>query len=76
MRTSPSARRQRREKHIIAVDAAPGKASTVFDGKDFVKLNAPGLRAYLDAKNNRTGQTLLCWDAPLTGLGEATAQVA
>ena len=73
MRTSPCARRQRREMRIIAVDAAPGKASPVFDGKDFVNLNAPGLRAYLDAANNRTGQTLLCWDAPLTGPGDPAA---
>ena len=34
---------------VIAVDAAPGKASTVLDGRgEFAQLDARDLRCYLD----------------------------
>lgn len=52
---------------MIAVDPAPGKESTLFDGTTFLRRDARGLRAYLDQPRNRTRETLLCWDAPLTG---------
>ena len=51
---------------VIAIDPAPGKKSTIFDGKDFLSKNGPELRSYLD-QFKRTPETLLCWDAPLTG---------
>ena len=52
---------------VIAVDPAPGKESTVFDGAEFFDMDACGLRDYLSESKNRTPGTLLCWDAPLTG---------
>lgn len=55
---------------VIAVDPAPGKRSTLFDGTTFLKKDARRLRAYLDQPCNRTRETLLCWDAPLTGPGD------
>lgn len=52
---------------VIAVDAAPGKASTVFDGGEFMELDARGLRGYLGRIRGRGPKALVCWDAPLTG---------
>lgn len=52
---------------VVAVDAAPGKASTVFDGGEFMELDARGLRGYLNRMRSRGPGTLVCWDAPLTG---------
>ena len=54
---------------MIAVDPAPGRKSTVFDGTAFFRKDGCELRAYLDEPCNRTHGTLLCWDAPLTGPG-------
>ena len=54
---------------MIAVDPAPGQKSTVFDGTMFLRKDARDLRAYLNEPRNRTQETLLCWDAPLTGPG-------
>ena len=55
---------------VIAVDPAPGQKSTVFDGTMFFRKDARDLRAYLNEPRNRRQETLLCWDAPLTGPGD------
>ena len=52
---------------VISVDPAPGKNSTIFDGREFLSKTGHELRSYLDKLCHRTPQTLLCWDAPLTG---------
>ena len=52
---------------VLAVDPAPRRRSTVFDGTAFSKQSGHKLRAYLNEPHNRTRDTLLCWDAPLTG---------
>lgn len=53
---------------VISVDPAPGKkGSTIFDGQEFLTKTGHELRSYLDQTCNRTHETLLCWDAPLTG---------
>ena len=49
---------------IISIDPAPGKKSTVFDGRKFRDHDAPSLRSLL--AEIQPG-TLVCWDAPLTG---------
>ena len=51
---------------VLAIDAAPGKPSTVFDGKYFKDRSGYELREYLDHLANRA-KKLVCWDAPLTG---------
>lgn len=52
---------------VISVDPAPGRKSTIFDGRDFLTKTGHELRSYLNKQCNRTPKTLLCWDAPLTG---------
>ena len=54
---------------VVAVDVAPSKASTVFDGCEFMQLNARNLRDYLTRIQQRGRKALVCWDAPLTGPG-------
>ena len=54
-------------RRVLAIDPAPGKPSTVFDGRAFSKKNGDELRGYLNYQGNRTGKTFVCWDAPLTG---------
>ena len=49
---------------VISIDPAPSKTSTVCDGKDFCEMEAAQLRTMLDGVGS---ETLLCWDAPLTG---------
>ena len=56
---------------IVAVDAAPGKRSTVFDGRDFKNMDARCLKAYLSRIRRQNNEMLLCWDAPLTGPRDA-----
>ena len=53
---------------VIAVDPAPGKESTVIDGTKFLKLSPRELR--LGMPSGLVNETLLCWDAPLTGPGD------
>ena len=55
---------------VVAVDAAPGKRSTVFDGRDFTNHDARSLRGYLARMRERHREMLVCWDAPLTGPGD------
>ena len=52
---------------VLAVDPAPKKPSTVFDGTAFYQMDASNLRSYLEAPERRTPETLVCWDAPLSG---------
>lgn len=52
---------------VIAIDPAPAKPSTVFDGARHLRLSAPKLRALLELTASEGPGTLVCWDAPLTG---------
>lgn len=52
---------------VISIDPAPGKKSTIFDGQKFLSKSGPELRLYLAETGARNPETLLCWDAPLTG---------
>ena len=52
---------------VIAIDPAPKKDSTVFDGAAFLEMDAPQLRRFLQAREHQNPETLVCWDAPLTG---------
>lgn len=63
----PDLNERRHWVRVLAIDAAPGKPSTVFDGTDFLRLRGCALHAYLNDPVNRTPETLVCWDAPLTG---------
>lgn len=63
---------------VIAIDPAPGRPSTIFDGEEhegelFPARTGDELRLYLDEPHNRTRETLLCWDAPLTGPADPAA---
>ena len=49
---------------VISIDPAPSKTSTVCDGATFCEKTAGALRAMLDDVGP---DTLICWDAPLTG---------
>ena len=53
--------------HVISIDPAPGKKSTVFDGANFQQLTAIELRGYIGRIARRKEAVLVCWDAPLTG---------
>ena len=52
---------------VIAIDPAPGKPSAVFDGAEYLQLNALELRQYVSRISNGKESVLVCWDAPLTG---------
>lgn len=52
---------------VSAIDPAPAKPSTIFDGKDYLLKTAEQLRDYVDQISGEGPETLLCWDAPLTG---------
>ena len=67
MAKATAAHRGGRNLFVISVDPAPGKKSTIFDGNEFLRRTGPELRADLHDLRDRTPQTLLCWDAPLTG---------
>ena len=56
-----------REQRVIAIDPAPGKLTTVFDGAAYEGLSASELRDRIDQISSLGSETLLCWDAPLTG---------
>ena len=43
---------------VLAVDPAPRRKSTVFDGTDFLKKSGDALRAYLNEPGNPTHETL------------------
>ena len=69
MADATAAQGRGRNLSVISVDPAPGKkGSTIFDGREFLSKTGHELRSYLhDTLCHRTPQTLLCWDAPLTG---------
>ena len=52
---------------VIAIDPAPAKPSTVFDGIRYAHMAAPKLRELLKQIASGGPGTLVCWDAPLTG---------
>lgn len=52
---------------VVAVDPAPGKESTVFDGEEFCDLAPAELRHFLNELSSAETDTLVCWDSPLTG---------
>ena len=52
---------------VIAIDPAPSKPSTVFDGNVYLPKTAEQLRGYVEEISGEGPETLLCWDAPLTG---------
>ena len=52
---------------VIAIDPAPSKPSTLYDGKEYLTKTAEQLRDYVDQISSEGPETLLCWDAPLTG---------
>ena len=52
---------------VIAIDPAPGKKSTVFDGAEFRQCSAVELRELINGIASRKEAVLVCWDAPLTG---------
>jgi hypothetical protein len=52
--------------NVIAVDPAPAKESTVFDGRALTSLPAQRLSTLLAGCRGHPS-TLVCWDAPLTG---------
>lgn len=55
------------EARVIAIDPAPAKPSTVFDGVRYARMPAPELRDYVNAIASEGFGTLVCSDAPLTG---------
>ena len=52
---------------VIAIDPAPSKPSTVYDGKEYLSKTAEQFREFVDQISGEGPETLLCWDAPLTG---------
>lgn len=52
---------------VFAIDPAPGKKSTVFDGAEFRQCSAVELRELINGIASRKEAVLVCWDAPLTG---------
>lgn len=52
---------------VIAVDPAPGKRTTVFEGEEYLSLTAGELRSFVDEIATEGKASLVCWDAPLTG---------
>ena len=52
---------------VISIDPAPSKKSTVCDGRTFYKETAVCLRERLSTLSAAGHDTLVCWDAPLTG---------
>lgn len=57
---------------VLAIDPAPTKASTLFDGKSYEALSPGALSARLKSARSSTN-LLICWDAPLTGPTSSTS---
>lgn len=51
---------------VVAIDPAPKKPSTLYDGQGFRQVPASHMRQTLNALREHC-PLLLCWDAPLTG---------
>ncbi len=60
-------KRTAKSMRVIAIDPAPGKESTVFEGTEYLRLSARELREFMDQVADAKGSVLVCWDAPLTG---------
>lgn len=56
--------------NVISIDPAPSKPAVIFDGQ-FCSIPVDELVAYC-ASLARDSDTLLCWDAPLTGPASST----
>lgn len=56
---------------VIGIDPAPAKDTVIYDGEKFMTKDAVALKKYLD---DEVGEdTLICWDAPLTGMASKDA---
>ena len=51
---------------VIGIDPAPGKESTVFDGKIFCNYTSLELEKYIKRLSVKNTDVLICWDAPLS----------
>lgn len=51
---------------VVAIDPAPKKPSTLYDGQGFRQVPASHMRTTLSGLREHS-PLLLCWDAPLTG---------
>jgi hypothetical protein len=56
---------------VVSIDPAPSKKSTVCYGDGFSEKDAGELRVLLDRFAQAGPDTLICWDAPLTGPRDA-----
>lgn len=53
---------------VIAIDPAPGKDSTVYEGGErFREIPGDKMRSFLKGIEDEKPPVLVCWDAPLTG---------
>lgn len=53
---------------VVAIDPAPGKESTVYEGGDsFPGISGQEMGCFLRGISKERPPVLLCWDAPLTG---------
>ena len=52
---------------VVAIDPAPGKKSTVFNGVEFSQLDVLELGEFIKQLVAGKEPALVCWDAPLTG---------
>lgn len=50
---------------VIGIDPAPSKKAVIYDGEKFIEVPPVELKVYLD--DEVVEDTLICWDAPLTG---------
>ncbi len=61
-----SNRKEYIDMRVIAVDPAPKKGGTVFDGVKYQNFRPIRLASYLEGLAEEAS-VLVCWDAPLTG---------
>lgn len=53
---------------VVAIDPAPGKASTMYEGGErFPEISGDNMLSFLNGIKEEQPPVLLCWDAPLTG---------
>lgn len=55
---------------VIGIDPAPAKETVIYDGEKFIEVLPVELKVYLE---NFKEDTLICWDAPLTGMASENA---
>lgn len=56
-----------RNVRVIAIDPAPGKQSTLFEGEEYLSMSASELHDFVDEVAAEGSESLVCRDAPLTG---------